>query len=370
MLLLPETALLDTGLAGDIREYVRNGGTLLAFGHASLFDEMARQRNNSMLNDVFGVDLAGYLPGYKQFVRGSEIASSLRLNPPAVAVKPTTGKVLATWASAGDTPAIIENRFGKGKVIYVSAAENAFSNSSSMLEELAGRLIGPSPVAVLSSREYVMVASRKGNDLLIYLLNRSTGSRANTDTELTKSSAFAGPEEVTLQIDTSIILASGATNGRGASMSSERREGRREFMMASAAGVAAGVMPACQAATVQDLEAAVAMVGRLPRRKLGRGDREVSVLVGAATWSREAVEAGIRCVVNFWHAAHEWDRGNVPPAILKDRDTHYCQVCVDRAHGNHERGRIAEEADYRSVKQARNKQTNRVNTFLYIENFA
>jgi hypothetical protein len=102
-------------------------------------------------------------------------------------------------------------------------------------------------------------------------------------------------------------------------MSSERRVGRREFMMASAAGVAAGVMPACQAATVQDLEAAVAMVGRLPRRKLGRGDRKVSVLVGAATWSREAVEAGIRCGVNFWHAAHEWDRGNVPPAILKDR---------------------------------------------------
>jgi hypothetical protein len=205
MLLLPETALLDTGLAGDIREYVRNGGTLLAFGHASLFDEMARQRNNFMLNDVFGADLAGYLPGYKQFVRGSEIASSLRLNPPAVAVRPTTGKVLGTWASAGDTPAIIENRLGKGKVIYVSAAENAFSNGSAMLEELAGRLIGPPPVAVLSSREYVMVANRKGNDLLIYLLNRSTGSRANTDTELPKSLAFEGPEEVTLQIDTSVI---------------------------------------------------------------------------------------------------------------------------------------------------------------------
>lgn len=135
-------------------------------------------------------------------------------------------------------------------------------------------------------------------------------------------------------------------------MSSERRMGRREFMIASAAGVAAGVMPACQAATVQDLEEAVAKVGRLPRRKLGRGNREVSVLVGAATWSREAVEAGIRCGVNFWHSAYEWDRGNVPPAILKDRDAHYCQVCVDRAHGNHERGRIDEEAHYRSVKEA------------------
>ena len=135
-------------------------------------------------------------------------------------------------------------------------------------------------------------------------------------------------------------------------MASKHRLGRREFIIASAGAVAAGIMPACRAATVPDLEAAVAKVGRLPRRKLGRGDRKVSVLVGAATWSPEAVEAGIRCGVNFWHAVQDWDRGNVPPAILKNRDAHYCQVSVDRAHGNHERGRIDEEAHYRSVKQA------------------
>jgi alpha-L-fucosidase len=205
MLLLPENALFDSGLAGEIREYVRNGGALLAFGHASLLDEMARPRNNFVLNDVFGADFVGNLPGYKQFAASSEIASSLPLNLPALAVKPTTGKVLGTWASAGDAPAIIENRFGKGRVIYVSAAETAFGKASAMLTELAGRLIGPPPIAVESTREYAMVASQKGNDLLVYLLNRSTGSRANTDTEQPKGSAFEGPEEVTLRIDTSVV---------------------------------------------------------------------------------------------------------------------------------------------------------------------
>ena len=205
MLLLPENALLDKGLAQEIREYVRNGGALLALGHASLFDEMARKQSNFALSDVFGVDWAGNLPGYKQFRASGEIASSLPLNPPALAVRPTTGKVLATWASAGDTPAIIENQFGKGHVIYVSAAETVFGKGSAMLEELAGRLIGPPPLVVRSSREYVLAANRKGNDLLIYLLNRSTGSRANTDTELAKGSAFAGPEEVRLQIDTGVL---------------------------------------------------------------------------------------------------------------------------------------------------------------------
>jgi len=205
MLMLPENALLGTALAGEIREYVDNGGALLAFGHASLFDAMARKRDNFALNDVFGADFAGNLPGYKQFAATREIASSLPLNPPALAVKPTTGKVLGTWASAGDAPAIIENRFGKGHVIYVSAAETAFGEGSAVLAELAGRLIGPPPILLESTREYAMAANRKGNDLLIYLLNRSTGSRANTDAERPKSSAFEGPEEVKLQIDTSVF---------------------------------------------------------------------------------------------------------------------------------------------------------------------
>jgi hypothetical protein len=205
MLLLPETALLDAKLGGKIREYVRNGGTLLAFGHASLFDEMAHARNNFLLNDVFGANFAGQLPGYKQFAARSEIAASLPLNPPALAVKPTTGEVLATWTSAGDAPAVIENRFGKGRAIYVSASENALVDAPALLTELAGRLIGPPPIVLESTREYAMAANRKGHDLMIYLLNRSTGSRANTDIEQARSSAFAGPEEITLQIDTSVV---------------------------------------------------------------------------------------------------------------------------------------------------------------------
>jgi len=205
MSLLPENALLDEALAGEIREYVRNGGSLLAFGHASLLDEMARPRNNFALNDVFGADFAGNLPGNKQFAAGSEIASSLPLNPPALAVKPTTGKVLGVWASAGDAPAMLENQFGKGRAIYVSAAESSFGKAGAMLTELAARLIGPPPIVVEGTRQYAMAANRKGNNLLLYLLNRSTGSHANTDPEQAKGSAFEGPEEITLRIDTSVL---------------------------------------------------------------------------------------------------------------------------------------------------------------------
>jgi predicted aldo/keto reductase-like oxidoreductase len=126
--------------------------------------------------------------------------------------------------------------------------------------------------------------------------------------------------------------------------------GRREFMVASAGVVAAGLGPSC-AASIQEIEQAAAKVGPLPRRKLGGTGREITVLVGATTWASEAVEAGIRCGINYWHKAEDWG-SNVPQAILKNREAHYCQVCVDRVRGNHETGAIDEEAHYQFVKQA------------------
>lgn len=205
MLVLPENALLDAQLAGNIREYVRGGGSLLAFGHASLLDERAEPRPNFFLSDVFGADFAAPLPGYKQFTPGSEIGGSLPLNTPSLGVRPTTAKVLATWTSANGSPAVLENRFGNGRVIYVPAAETAFFHGAPLLEELTARLIGPPAVAVESSREYVRVANRKGSDLILYLLNRSTGSRANTDPEAPLTSSFAGPEEVTVRLNTVLL---------------------------------------------------------------------------------------------------------------------------------------------------------------------
>ena len=38
--------------------------------------------------------------------------------------------------------------------------------------------------------------------------------------------------------------------------------------------------------------------------------------------------------------------------IRKNREAHYCEICIDRVRGNHETGVIEEEADYQFVKQA------------------
>jgi hypothetical protein len=103
---------------------------------------------------------------------------------------------------------------------------------------------------------------------------------------------------------------------------------------------------------MSEIEAAAAKVGRLPQRALDRSGRKVSLLIGAGDWAPEAVEAGILCGINYWHKSDAWGHSSVPLAILKNREAHYCEICVDRVRGNHETGVIDEEAHYQYVKQS------------------
>jgi predicted aldo/keto reductase-like oxidoreductase len=147
-------------------------------------------------------------------------------------------------------------------------------------------------------------------------------------------------------------------------MPSDNRVDRREFIRSSAVAVAAGlgVSEGLKAlgleASADTIEEAVRAVGRLPRRKFDSWGRDISVLVGAADWHPDAIEAGIRCGVNYWHKAQHWQGASgltgrsTPEAILKNRDAHYVEVCVDRVRGNHETGEIDEEEHYQLVKGA------------------
>src|SRR5208282_735703 len=116
-------------------------------------------------------------------------------------------------------------------------------------------------------------------------------------------------------------------------MASRNRIGRREFIATSAGVLAVGVGRGFGRVPVSDIEAAAAKVGRLPQRPLDRSGRKVSVLIGAQDWAPEAVEAGILCGVNYWHRSQAWDSRSVPQAILKNREAHYCEVCIDRVRG-------------------------------------
>ena len=57
--IVPELALLDGVHLERLREYARQGGRLIAFGHATLLDETGQPRKDYALSDVLGVQLAG-----------------------------------------------------------------------------------------------------------------------------------------------------------------------------------------------------------------------------------------------------------------------------------------------------------------------
>ncbi|MBN2200144.1 MAG: hypothetical protein JW747_09890 [Candidatus Aminicenantes bacterium] len=138
-------------------------------------------------------------------------------------------------------------------------------------------------------------------------------------------------------------------------MNDPRRFNRREFLRrsaaAAAAGLAGGLAGQSAFAEADPVGEAARKVGRLPRRKLGPSGREVSVLIGAGDLAPAPAEAAILCGVNFWHKANRWARNGAPEAVLKNREAHYCQVTVDRVGGNHEVGRIDEQAHYDFVKE-------------------
>jgi len=58
-ILLPERAMLDEAHADRLRRYVDEGGTLVAFGHASVLDASGARREGYALGDVFGAKLDG-----------------------------------------------------------------------------------------------------------------------------------------------------------------------------------------------------------------------------------------------------------------------------------------------------------------------
>jgi hypothetical protein len=58
-IVVPERALLDEAHAEQLRQYVREGGKLVAFGHASMLDAHAARQDDYLLADLLGVRYQG-----------------------------------------------------------------------------------------------------------------------------------------------------------------------------------------------------------------------------------------------------------------------------------------------------------------------
>lgn len=174
---IPNAVCLSDWEADQFRKYVQDGGTLIASYRASLADEWGNARKNFALADVFGVDFAGYKiepylavqmtlinPDHFAFepwenpwvtVNDCALVVACRANVKELArlhdrygpsdrpgELPAIRNAFVKSRPVG--PAMVENRFGKGRCIYFASrvfSSYAFSKAPELRKVTTGKLI-------------------------------------------------------------------------------------------------------------------------------------------------------------------------------------------------------------------------------------
>jgi hypothetical protein len=156
LVILPNVRCMSEKEITLLKEYVRNGGNLLATYITSLYDEKGKERQEYGLAEIFGVQYAGkkvntrkdnyqYILDKKHpLVEADSPHTELLFNAGFTALtKPANGaKVICTWVPtiqnqppdkawvqefSTEYPTIVENTYGKGKVLYFANQPDVLS---------------------------------------------------------------------------------------------------------------------------------------------------------------------------------------------------------------------------------------------------
>ena len=158
LLVLPDVSMLSDNESEILRNFVANGGIMMATYRTSLLDERGNSRGDFSLSDLFGVNYVGSSPYSLGYMKASEkdvaknipsmpilvLDNFLKVRPKNGAVElfkmiyPLTERIPSKYATQppfierfvshrhappgieSPYPAAVVNTYGKGKVIYVS----------------------------------------------------------------------------------------------------------------------------------------------------------------------------------------------------------------------------------------------------------
>jgi hypothetical protein len=200
VIILPNTACLGLRSAAALEDYVRNGGNLAATFETSLYDESGVRRDELLLGNLLGVRSKGRVIGPKRWDYTKTMTASPFLDgldrdflPSTMfnlKVEPTTAQVLLQFTAPlkgrydgvpgpADDPALLLNRFGKGRVLYFSGDLGAGIMGFRLPEffkimENALSLMAPSDIKVETASGYVDVVHRSqdaGRRHMLHLIN-------------------------------------------------------------------------------------------------------------------------------------------------------------------------------------------------------
>jgi hypothetical protein len=188
----PNAICLSAGQCEALREYVRNGGTLIATHLTSAADEYGRPAGNFQLSDLFQARLKQPEP--------IESPDLYLRKPPSGELVPQDPQV-ALWERTGDAellaetydlgrrrvvgPAALRRRFGKGTVIYIGSSletvygEGRIREAREYLQALIDPALAPLRTYELERRAGLTAQFAAGErDLLLHLL-ANTGNKVN-----------------------------------------------------------------------------------------------------------------------------------------------------------------------------------------------
>jgi beta-galactosidase len=141
LLFVPGVAVMDEITANKIRDYVKNGGTVVMTSNSAIVDEHGQvfaTTRPGMLSDVFGIRLGGYeeTEVLNEISRKSYRGKRIELNYKGKAIDTESTRfdiietrgagILASLTSLDqDYPVMTSNRYGRGRAIYVGLSANA-----------------------------------------------------------------------------------------------------------------------------------------------------------------------------------------------------------------------------------------------------
>lgn len=195
ILLVPGVTVMNEKIASKIREYVKNGGTVIMTSHSAMVDETGqifKTRLPGRLSDVFGIRVAGFeeTEAMNEISRKSYQGKklSVQLNNTDVdvesarydVIEPLQANVVANITSLDkDYPIVTVNQYGKGSAFYVGLPANE-SVISPILDELIDKLSvtkGPDvPKGVMARQidaQHFLYLNVSGKSIEVKIKNKS-----------------------------------------------------------------------------------------------------------------------------------------------------------------------------------------------------
>jgi hypothetical protein len=134
---VPNAPCLSDAQCAMLFRYVEGGGTLVATHLTSAADEFGRARKDFGLADVFGASLVEAEPmEYPDLYLKPAQGKLIPQDPQVMRVRATTGTVEATTWDRGNHrevgPAVVANRVGKGRCIYIASGLEAIYEETRM----------------------------------------------------------------------------------------------------------------------------------------------------------------------------------------------------------------------------------------------